>query len=155
MPKLHRKTQFFVSKTALETIVPLPEWEPLLREYALAGVDQAERKIYLDSHRYLDLFIDEFRTLEKKWLEKISEKEREKAVLYLMAGSHNQDYRSQILDGEVMFVTSEFDSLLGFLDFFSLVVQTTWVENIAWLELMLPRYKGFWFRIGQWFRAAI
>lgn len=85
----------------------------------------------------------------------IPEIEREKAILYLAVGSHNQDLRSQILDGEVLFLVSEFDSLLGFMDFFALMGLTTWVENVSWLELMLPRYEGFWFRIGQWFRAAI
>lgn len=155
MPKLHRKTQFFASKTALETLVPLPEWAPLLEEYSLARVDQVERNTYLDSQRYQDLFIDEFRLLEEKWLEQIPEEEREKAILYLTVGSHNQDLRSQMLDGEVLFVTADFDSLLGFMDFFALMGLTTWVENVAWLELMLPRYEGIWFRFGQWFRAAI
>jgi hypothetical protein len=155
MPKLHRKTQFFASKTALETLLPLPEWVPLLEEYALARVEQVQRETYLDSKRYQELFIDEFRRLEERWLEQIPEEEREMAIFYLTVGSHNQDLRSQILDGEVLFVTAEFDSLLGFLDFFALVGLTTWVENIAWLELMLPRYEGLWFTVGQWFRAAI
>jgi len=143
MPKLHRKTQFFASKEAMDTLVPLPEWGPLLEKFSLARIDQVQRETYLDSQRYQNLFIDEFRRLEEKWLASIPEKEREKAILYLAVGSHNQDLRSQMLDGEVLFLVSEFDSLLG------------WVENIAWLELMLPRYEGFWFRIGQWFRAAI
>ena len=155
MPKLHRKTQFFASKTAIETLLPLPEWLPLLEEFSLARVDQVQRKTYLDSQRYQDLFIDEFRRLEQSWLDQISEEEREKAILYLTVGSHNQDLRSQFLDGEVLFVTAEFDSLLGFMDFFALVGLTTWVENIAWLEVMLPRYEGIWYRFGQWFRAAI
>jgi hypothetical protein len=155
MPKLHRKTQFFASKTAVETLVPLEEWGPLLEEYSLARVDQVQRDTYLDSQRYQELFIDEFRRLEEKWREQIQEKEREKAILYLSVGSHNQDFRSQMLDGEVLFLVSEFDSLLGFMDFFALMGLTTWVENVAWLELMLPRYEGFWFRVGQWFRAAI
>ena len=88
-------------------------------------------------------------------MEHVSGTVRENAILYLTVGSHNQDLRSQILDGEVLFVTSEFDSLLGFLDFFALLGTTTWVEHVAWLELMLPRYEGFWFRMGQWFRVAI
>jgi len=155
MPKLHRKTQFFASKEAMDTLVPLPEWGPLLEKFSLARIDQVQRETYLDSQRYQNLFIDEFRRLEEKWLASIPEKEREKAILYLAVGSHNQDLRSQMLDGEVLFLVSEFDSLLGFLDFFALMGLTTWVENIAWLELMLPRYEGFWFRIGQWFRAAI
>jgi hypothetical protein len=29
------------------------------------------------------------------------------------------------------------------------------VEHVAWLELMLPRYEGFWYMMGQWFRVAI
>ncbi len=155
MPKLHRKTQFFASQEAMETLVPLPEWGPLLEEFSLARIDQVQRETYLDSKRYQELFIDEFRLLETAWLANIPENEREKAILYLTVGSHNQDLRSQIMDGEVLFLTSGFDSLLGFMDFFALMGLTTWVENIAWLELMLPRYEGFWFRIGQWFRAAI
>jgi hypothetical protein len=155
MPKLHRKTQFFASKSVIETLLPLPEWTPLLEEYSLARVEQVQRETYLDSKRYQALFIDEFRRLEEEWLEQIPEKEREKAILYLTVGSHNQDFRSQMLDGEVLFVTAEFDSLLGFLDFFALVGLTTWVDDVAWLELWLPRYEGFIYRLGQWFRAAI
>ena len=155
MPKLHRKTQFFASKEAMDTLVPLPEWGPLLEEYSLARIGQVQRETYLDSQRYQNLFIDEFHQLEEKWMSSIPEIEREKVILYLAVGSHNQDLRSQILDGEVLFLVSEFDSLLGFMDFFALMGLTTWVENVSWLELMLPRYEGFWFRIGQWFRAAI
>lgn len=155
MPKLHRKTQFFASKTALNSLLPLEEWGPLLEEYSLARVEQVQRVTYLDSQRYQALFIDEFRRLEEIWLEKTPEEERERSILYLTVGSHNQDFRSQMLDGEVLFLVSEFDSMLGFLDFYTLIGLTTWVENVSWLELMLPRYEGFWFRIGQWFRAAI
>ena len=155
MPKLHRKTQLFISQEALGTLVPLEEWGPLVEEYSLARVSQVQRTTYLDSHRYQELFLDEFRHLEKTWQERISEEDREKAILYLTVGSHNQDLRSQMLDGEVLFLTSGFDSLLGFMDFVTLIGLTTWVENVAWLELFLPRYEGFWFRVGQWFRAAI
>jgi hypothetical protein len=53
-------------------------------------------------------------------------------------GSHNQYYRSKIQDGEVTYVVSHLDAMIGYIDFVGLMGRTTWVESIEEMEELMP-----------------
>lgn len=48
-----------------------------------------------------------------------------------------------IMDGEVAFVVSSWPTLHGLPDFLNLAGLSVWVESLAKLEEMLPRYQRF------------
>ena len=155
-PQLHLKAQFFASKRAINTIVPLKEWEAVVRKYIIERAKQvADRETDVDAKALREELNEEVATLIAAWSAGLSQKEREEAILYLTVGSHNQDYRSMIMDGEVLFIVGRTWAMVAYLDFVSLLGQTTWVDDIQQLEQLLPRQSGFWRWLGKYLKLAL
>ena len=62
----------------------------------------------------------------------------EKFVAYLMVGSSNQNYRSMLMDGEVMLTVEGGAVIQGLIDYLCLLATTTWVDTPEELEEYLP-----------------
>jgi hypothetical protein len=152
-PKLHLKSQFFASERAIKTVIPLEGWEDLIRTYIIARAAQiTHRETQVDTKDLREVLSKEVAALFASWSSQgLSQKERDEVFFYLTVGSHNQDYRSMIMDGEVLFVVGQLYAMVAYLDFVSLAAQTTWVDNVQQLEELLPRYGGFW----KWLSRAI
>jgi hypothetical protein len=133
-PKMHRKTQLFVTRQALRAYADVPE----VRE-SLRGQLGARAKATADP---VSIFEQESPLeTERPILERIRREPppiAEHAVGYLTVGSKNQDPRSAFLDGETSFVVAGPWSLVGYSDFMLLIAATTWVENEAELTKLIP-----------------
>jgi phosphatidylserine/phosphatidylglycerophosphate/cardiolipin synthase-like enzyme len=51
------------------------------------------------------------------------------AIIYMTVGSHNQDRRSMMLDGESLVLVSGYESLVGITDFAILLGSTHWINS--------------------------
>ena len=89
------------------------------------------------------------------WGESITGDERDLSMIYLTVGSQNEDYRSMIMDGEALFVTGHAWAMIAYLDFVSLMGQTTWIDEVDQLEVLLPKYNKFWQQMGQFLKIAL
>jgi len=155
-PKLHLKSQFFASKRTIDTVVPMEGWVDLVRKYILARAKQiTDRETYADVKDLREALSEDAAALIVSWGEGLTPQERGEAILYLTVGSHNQDYRSMIMDGEVLFVVGRTWAMIAYLDFVSLIAQTTWVNDVQQLEELLPRHRGFWKWLGRYLKLAI
>ena len=155
-PKLHLKSQFFASEPVINTVIPLEGWEPIVRKYILARVKQTTgRGPHVDVKDLRTELEKDAATLIASWRAGLSQKERDEALLYLTVGSHNQDYRSMIMDGESLFVIGHAWAMVAYLDFVSLMGQTTWVNDMQQLEELLPRYTKFWKWLGWYLKIAL
>jgi hypothetical protein len=133
-PKMHRKTQLFVTRQALRAYRDVPEVVESLRSQLAARarvtaspVSVFEVEAPLETERPI---------LERMRREPLPG--MEKAVFYYTVGSKNQDPRSAFLDGETSFVVAGPWSLVGYSDFLLLMAATTWVENEAELTKLIP-----------------
>ena len=81
--------------------------------------------------------------------------ERKQAIFYLTAGSMNQNYRSQIMDGEVLFIISDVDAMIAFLDVVAMMSMVTWVESVEELEEILPSTEGFMHWVSRYIKRAV
>ncbi len=133
-PKMHRKTQLFLTREALRAYADLPEVRDSLRDQLGARakatanpVSIFEQEDPLDTPRPV---------LERMRHEPLPGTER--AVYYLTVGSKNQDPRSAFLDGETSFVVAGPWSLVAYSDFLLLMAATTWVESEAELTKLIP-----------------
>jgi len=133
-PKMHRKTQLFVTREALRAYADLPEVEDSLRDQLGARakatanpVSIFEQEDPLDTPRPV---------LERMRREPLPG--TESAVYYLTVGSKNQDPRSAFLDGETSFLVAGPWSLVAYSDFLLLMAATTWVEDEAELTKLIP-----------------
>jgi hypothetical protein len=80
---------------------------------------------------------------------------RDRIVLFFLLGSHNQNNRSMMLDGEVTLVVASWSALFGFPDFLVIAGLSEWVDGVEELERLLPRYEGLQRRISHWIRIAV
>jgi hypothetical protein len=155
-PKLHLKSQFFASERTISTVIPLEGWRTIVEKYLTARVGQAAHNGDEVSARDLkDFMAPDVAAMYAEWLRRVPEEERAQAILYFTVGSHNQDYRSMVMDGEALFVVGRMGALIGYLDHAVLVGQTTWLENQEQLEKLLPAYTGFWRWLGHFMKLAL
>jgi hypothetical protein len=154
-PKLHFKAQFFGSFQALSSLLELPEWGQLIREYILARAQALEREGYVSVKDLRSEYSEEIHSMVEEWYHSLTPEQHENMIFYLTVGSHNQDYRSKIQDGEVIYVVSHLDSMIAYLDFIGLMGRTTWVDTIEEMEELLPRFTGFMYNIGRYIKNAL
>jgi hypothetical protein len=153
-PKMHRKTQLFVTGDALAAIVRDKRTQDVIvnqtRFIARQGIvfepeDLAQARIELGAifRPYLDVVRD------------LPEPVREKAILYMTVGSLNKDARGMMTDGEVLQVTAGAWAMWVVADMWILAGSTTWIETQEELDRLLPPYKQWQRRMGRWARKVI
>lgn len=145
-PKLHLKTQFFASASALRTIMALPQWDTVLSAYAVARV--ANSRSHSDSLPPA-LTVNMLAPLAQSIAERSAEEKRGD-VLYLVVGSHNEDDLSRVQNGEVLCLVAGPGSLTAVFDFVYLVSSATWIESLDDLERFLPRPDWFSRKMARW-----
>lgn len=154
-PKLHLKTQFFASGEAISTLIPREGWDRLVRDYYFGRAEQVTSQTYVDAKRLRAKLSKNAGPLLQSWRDTLTSEEREHIMFYWTLGSHNQDYRSKIQDGEVLVLVSGIDTMVSYLDFFVLMSLTTWVESVEEVEKLLPRFGGFWYKIARYMKNAL
>jgi hypothetical protein len=158
-PKLHLKSQFFASHEALSTLLPLEEWADIVHDYALARADEVRLRgpdgAYPDVKERRKKLSGSVIPLFEAWDANRTYAEREQSVFYLAVGSFNQNYRSMLMDGEVLFLVSDHDALMAFLDFAAMMYMVTWIESVKELEEVLPSTEGFKRWISRYMKRAV
>jgi phosphatidylserine/phosphatidylglycerophosphate/cardiolipin synthase-like enzyme len=153
-PKLHRKTQLFVTRDALAALVRDRRTQDVIANQvkftAQKGIvfdpdDLARSNVDLASlfFPYLEAFRD------------LPESTRRSAVLYMTVGSLNKDARGMMTDGEVLQVTAGAWAMWAVADMWMLTGATTWIESQEELDRLLPPYKQWQRRVGRWVRKVI
>jgi len=143
LPKLHMKAQFFASKEALETLIPLPGWERLIYDYSMIRAEQSARKEDgLGVKEMRPLLTEPAMELTQQLRETLSPEVAEKFMFYLTVGSQNQNLRSAIMDGEVTVLVARKEAMSAYLDLVEVLMSTTWVDTEEQLEELLPHHSG-------------
>ncbi len=155
-PKLHLKTQFFASGEAIDGIVSVEGWRELILDYFVARAEQTgHRDHYVDSKALRAELSDNAGQVTTAVVEANTPDEIDKMVLYLTAGSQNQNYRGKFMDGEVLCVVGRRGAMLAYLDFLGIMTTTTWVESVEELDELMPSYGGFKAWLGRWLKDAL
>ncbi|HEX6537041.1 MAG TPA: hypothetical protein VF041_20825 [Gemmatimonadaceae bacterium] len=145
-PKLHLKTQFFASASAMRTLLALPQWDTVLTAYAIERV--ASSRSTSDSVPPA-LTVDMLEHLGPSF--GASSRTRHRGdVLYLSVGSHNEDDLSRTHNGEVLCLVAGRASLTAVFDFVYLVASATWVESVDDLDRLIPRSSWLQRMMARW-----
>jgi hypothetical protein len=124
-PKMHRKTQFFVTKRALRAAADMPVFVEGLRQYM-----ETDSKGTADPRSLLEQgtplgpagpVVTRLKTDPPPGARD--------ALYFLTVGSKNQDPRSAWLDGETSYVVAGPWSLFYYPGFMFLMANTTWIEE--------------------------
>jgi hypothetical protein len=135
-PKLHHKVQFFASRDAWDALSRSRLWPEFMRTYL--------------SYRQATMYVrGEFResrngptqleSLARRMFAEIEAAAGERAVLYAIVGSQNQDYRGMFMDGEVGILIAGHEALAVLVDLVFLEGTVTWLEDRATIDRLLGR----------------
>lgn len=125
-PRFHLKTQFFASGPAVREALGRPEW----RDFFVRRIGERLH----ESPAGTDITLHHLEPL-RPYLDSRPAAGRERQVLYLELGSHNQDPRSFMLDGEALAVVAGDAALIAAGDMLLLAaVGTDWLHGQADLD---------------------
>ncbi len=154
VPKLHLKANFFASREGWDRLVASPTIEGLLRAYYLQlvryGLEGGP-----DARAVADALAGAGWQLVAETRAGLVGDARERMVYYLLVGSANQDYRSMFMDGEASVLLSGWSGIVGLIDFGLLINLSTWVDDLALLDALLPPPSGFRRAIARTIRPAL
>ncbi len=145
-PKIHLKANFFASGSAWEKLMERPELATILRahiEYlAMQAAPNDTSGIAPDVQNIPEALKAAWGELILGLLEDLTPAEKEELIYYFSVGSTNMDYRSMVMDGEVMVLLGGWQSLFGFIDFLLLPGLCEWLETTEELDALLPPPSG-------------
>jgi hypothetical protein len=154
-PKLHLKMNFFAS-AELRNLLSQKEWEGIFRMYLHYRENfMMKKEGYVEVRNIPKELRELFNLIAQTYWESLSGEEKQRSMYYLTVGSHNQDYRGIIMDGEVACVVSGYHGLIAMLDMFFMTGLTTWVEDLQALEELLPAFKGLKRRLGRYLMKVL
>jgi hypothetical protein len=78
-----------------------------------------------------------------------------RSVSYFTIGSANMDYRSMVMDGEVMLTVTRWNALSGMIDFLILDGLCEWVETQEALDGLLPPVGGMMGGLSRFGKLAM
>jgi hypothetical protein len=151
-PKLHLKAQFFANAMAVDELEqgnlgPLIEAWLDVREQEVSGAQLAA--VGLDADLVRQFIVSKEETLKR------SPGTDAGPIFMVTVGSHNQDRRSMLLDGEATALVCSKDALVTVLDFGFLIGSADWINSIEELEPRFPQRKSLLRTISQWIRDLI
>jgi hypothetical protein len=129
-PRFHLKTQFFGSEEGMQEALGRPEW----REFFLRRIRERLR----ESPAGTDIRLDHLSVL-RDYLAGRSPASRDRQLLYLEVGSHNQDPRSFMLDGEELCLVAGESALIAAGDMLLLsTAGVEWIDDRPELDRYYP-----------------
>ena len=129
-PRFHLKTQFFGSADGVRGALGRPEW----RQFFVRRI----RERLHESPAGTDITLDHLSML-REYLDGRPPEVRDRQVLYLEVGSHNQDPRSFMLDGEELCLVAGESALIAAGDMLLLsTVGVDWLDDHAALDRNWP-----------------
>jgi len=146
-PKIHLKANFLASGTAWRKLMTRPELAGVVRSYieylAMQATPGAQGQGEPNVRDYPDKLADRWVALVHGLIGDLTPQERSELIYYLTVGSTNMDYRSMVMDGEVMLTIGGWQALFGFFDFILLPGLCEWIETTEELDALLPPPSGF------------
>jgi hypothetical protein len=159
-PHLHLKAQFFANKEAL-SLLGREEWAGVLTRYLEIRRRQACGTASQNDAISPDLIRESFArsapagSALRDSVGAFGAFGRGDAIAMSTLGSHNQDRRSTLLDGEVLTAVAGEDCLPAMIDFAFLMETATWPEKIEELDACFPETSSLLRRLSRWLRDFI
>lgn len=154
-PRLHLKANLFLSRGAWQALLSRPEWAHVVRHYLMhmARESQLEGGQRGDVRDRAPELAQAVRAVARAVDAGMGPDAR--SVAYFTIGSANMDYRSMVMDGEVMLTVTRWNVLSGVLDFLFLDGLCEWVETQEALDTLLPPVGGLMGGLSRFGKLAM
>ncbi len=154
-PKLHAKSHFLASAEAWRVITERPELGLLVDSFIRQMMRRTAPSEQNGDDPSLSDGVPIQLVVQQAVMEETPPETLEKFVAYLMVGSYNQNYRSMLMDGEVMLTVEGGAVIYGLIDYLSLLGTATWVDSLEELEEYLPAYGGLKYMLARSFKEML
>jgi hypothetical protein len=151
LPKLHRKTQLFMTKEMQTALAA----DATARGAFAAQMNLTALWKEAPHTPFLERPDVKAHTMLLDAYEALPGELRERSILYMTVGSLNKDPRGMLLDGEVLSVTSGEWTLTTYFDFFLLLGSVTWLESQEQFESLWPTYSTWERRLAHYLRKTL
>jgi hypothetical protein len=143
-PKLHLKANLFLSAAAWQAVLSRPEWGRVVREHLVHLARQSQLPVQErgDARERPPEIAAAVQALTRAIASARGDSAAGHGVSYFTIGSANMDYRSMVMDGEVMLTVTRWNAIAGMIDFLILGGLCEWVETQAALDALLPPVGG-------------
>jgi hypothetical protein len=156
-PQLHQKTQLIARPGAIAALVRQPGWEKILARAMQTQSQETTRFAEQLGYTTPNLESEATRSTDmllRGYEQAIPEAERKQVSFYFALGTHNQDARGMMLDGEATLLVSGFYAAAGLVDLHDVMARSTWIETPSELEALLPPRSALMQRVANWLRVA-
>ena len=157
-PQLHQKTQLIARPGAIESLVRQRGWDDVIAQamqvqsrqtaQVFEELSRAAPRVEDDAIRSTDALLRGYELA-------LPEADRKRVSFYFSLGSLNEDLRGEALDGEATIVVSGFHAAAGLVDLYFLMARSTWIENEADLDRLVPPPKSLMRRLARLIRFAL
>jgi hypothetical protein len=155
-PKLHAKTNLFISVDVVRDLLVQPSFAGVFQSYIQQRVAQAS--VFEDSRSVREK-AEEFLQVAREWItdymDELEPEEQAKQLAFFKVGTMNQNYRSKLFDGEAVVLLSGAYSIYGLMDIVFRIGLTETIDNLETLEKHLPQYGGLKRKIGRIIRTTL
>lgn len=159
-PKLHLKANFFASARVWDDLMSRPEWAGLLEDYIRYLALQQGPPAHGDAgSRDVRAVPPELKRKLKAllvdYLAGLTPAQRKEIICYMTVGSANMDYRSQVLNGEVMVTIGGMAGLESVLDFMLLAGLCEWPGTPEGVDALIPPPGRVMRRLSSFVKVAL
>jgi hypothetical protein len=157
-PMLHQKTQLIARPGAIAALVRQPGWDETIARAMQVQSQQTAR--FADQLGWTTPDVDSAATLASDALirgyeRSLSPADRKAVSFYFSIGSQNQDPRGLMLDGEASVIVSGLHAAAGLVDLYYLMARSTWVQDKAELDRLVPAPGGITRMIARMIRNTL
>ena len=155
-PKLHLKTNFFMTGEVLGIFLRSPAFAAFAREFMFQrALDYVARSEYRDVRELGLALRGDFGALLGDMREEYSPEVVARAAGYFIVGSSNQDYRSMMMDGEAALALSGRATINGFFDSIGIAGAATYLDSVEQLNEYFPYITGMKWKLARWIKVSL
>lgn len=159
-PKLHLKANLFASPLVWDGLMAEPGWGEVLKLYIQYLARQRERggDDEMPGHSIREVPEDLARKVSEvvnDYYDSLSPEQQNAMISFFTIGSANMDYRSQVMNGEVMVTIGGASGLVGALDFVLLAGLCEWPATPEAVDVLLPPPGWFMRKLSSFIKVAL
>ncbi len=155
-PKLHLKTNFFMTGEVLDIFLQSPAFAAFSREFMVQrALDYVARSEYRDVRELNLALTAPFRELLADMRESYGPEVAARAAGFFIVGSSNQDFRSMMMDGEAAVALSGRAAMTGFFDSVGIAGAATYLDSVDQLNEYLPYITGMKWKLARWIKVSL
>jgi hypothetical protein len=159
-PKLHLKANLFASPQVWDGLMADPGWGEVLKLYIqyLARQQGHGQELETQAHSVREVPEALARTVSyvvNGYYDSLSPEQQDAMISFFTIGSANMDYRSQVMNGEVMVTIGGPSGLVGVIDFVLLAGLCEWPATPEQVDELLPPPGWLTRKLSSFIKVAL